>query len=357
MAGPKIRTLIVDDSVFVRTILRTALSQHPRIEVVGFASDGVEAIQKIKSLRPDVVTLDVEMPRMNGMMVLERVAGKVPVAFLMISTLTQAGARITFEALEKGAYDYVAKPKTGGFAGLPGFKERIHQKIIEAAQSKGRRRPMGATKGASTAPSLPPNRQRGWVIAIGISCGGPPTLMKMLPAFPSDFVPMLITQHMPAEFTASFAKHLDDASSMTVREAAHLDRPEPGTVLVAPGGKHMKLVRRGANLVVHLDSGAKVSGHKPSVDVLFDSVAQSCGPRAVGVIMTGMGSDGAKGITQMRQAGAWTIAQDETTSLVYGMPKEAVKANGVDHSVALQKIPRAIAKLLQRGEKKVAATV
>lgn len=180
--------------------------------------------------------------------------------------------------------------------------------------------------------------------------------MRMMPAFPSDFVPILITQHMPAEFTTTFAKHLDAVCNMDVREAVPGDRPQPGTVLVAPGSRHMKLVRQGMNLVVHLDGGEKVSGHRPSADVMFDSVARSCGSRAVGVIMTGMGSDGAIGITNMRQGGAWTIAQDEQTSLVYGMPKEAVKADGVDHILPLQKIPHAIAKLLLRGAKKAAVT-
>jgi len=347
----------VDDSTVVRKILRSALSQHPRIEVVGEAVDGVDGIKQISRLRPDVVTLDVEMPRLNGIGVLERVVGRVPISFVMVSTLTQAGARITFEALEKGAFDFVAKPESGGFAGLPEFRERLHEKVLGAAKYKGRRKHLArTTTGPTAAPSLPPNKQKAWIVAIGISCGGPQTLIKMMPAFPSDFVPILITQHMPAQFTPSFAKHLHETSHLTVREAAHLDRPTPGTALVAPGGKHMKLVRRGAHLVVHLDEGAKVSRHRPSVDVLFDSVAKCCGPRAVGVIMTGMGDDGAAGITRMRQAGAWTIGQDEETSLVYGMPQAAAKADGLDHVVPVGKIPLAVSKLLQRGVKKTAAT-
>ncbi len=355
--GNKVRTLIVDDSAMVRRILRSALSQHPRIEVVGEAVDGVEGIRKIARLRPDVVTLDVEMPRLNGIGVLERVVGKVPISFVMVSTLTQAGARITFEALDKGAFDFVAKPKSGGFAGLPEFRELLHEKVLGAAKCKGRREYLArTTKGSTAVPSLPPNKQKGWVVAIGISCGGPQTLIKMMPAFPSDFVPILITQHMPAEFTASFAKHLGDASNLVVREAVHMDRPEPGTALVAPGGQHMKLVRSGTSLVVHLDDGPKVSRHRPSVDVLFDSVAKCCGSRAVGVIMTGMGDDGAAGITRLRQAGAWTIGQDEESSLVYGMPQVADKAGGLDHVVSLQKIPLAVSKLLNRGVKKVATT-
>ena len=358
MAGSKIRTLIVDDSRLVRTILRTTLLQHPNIEVVGDACDGIEALEKIAALKPDVVTLDVEMPRLNGIGVLQRVVGKAPVGFVMVSTLTQAGARITFEALQKGAFDYVAKPKTGGFAGMPAFRERLHEKVLGAAKARGRQRLVDAARGGgTTAPSLPPNKQRGWAVAIGISCGGPQTLMQMLPMFPSDFVPILVTQHMPAQFTPSFAKHLDDACAMDVREAVHLDRPRPGTIFIAPGSKHMKLVRQGADLYIHLDEGPRVSGHRPSVDVLFDSVARSCSPRAVGVIMTGMGADGAVGMVRMRQAGAWTIAQDESTSLVYGMPKEAVKAGGVDHVVPLQKIPLAISKLLERGVKRARAAV
>ncbi len=358
MAGRKVRTLVVDDSSLIRTILKTSLSQHPEIEVVGAAEDGVQALKKIAALKPDVVTLDVEMPRLNGIGVLERVVGRAPVAFVMVSTLTQAGARITFEALSKGAFDYVAKPKTGGFAGVPAFRQRLQQLVLAAASSRGKRRPVAAAArpAGTAAPALPPNLERGWVVGIGISCGGPPTLTEMLPSFPSDFVPILITQHMPAQFTASFAKHLDDVCSMDVREAVQGDRPAPGTILVAPGGHHMKLVRQGASLVVRLDSGGKVSGHRPSADVMFDSIARSCGPRAVGVIMTGMGGDGAIGLGRMRNAGAWTIAQDEATSLVYGMPKEAVKAEAVDHIVPLPKIPLAVSRLLQRGVRRAPAT-
>lgn len=359
MAGRKVRTLIVDDSSLVRALLRTALQRHPQIEVVGFAVDGLDALEKISALKPDVVTLDVEMPNLNGIGVLDRVVGKAPVAFVMVSTLTQAGAGVTFEALQKGAFDYVAKPRSGGFAGLPAFHERLYEKVLGAARTRGRRPRLTAppSQAATTAPSLPPNKARAWVVAIGISCGGPPTLMEMLPQFPSDFVPILIAQHMPAEFTASFAKHLNGACSMEVREAAHLDRLQPGTILVAPGSKHMKLVRRGTNLIVQLDGGEKVSGHRPSVDVLFESVARCCGPRAVGVIMTGMGSDGAASLAQMRNAGAWTIAQDQKTSIVYGMPKEAVRLDGADHIVPLPKIPYAVAKLMQRGQKKATAKV
>lgn len=354
MAGPKIRILVVDDSEFVRTVVRAALTAHPRIEVVGEASDGVEALQMIARLRPDVVTLDVEMPRMNGIQVLDRAAGRVPVSFVMCSTLTRAGARITFDALQRGAFDYVAKP-TKGLAARREFREDLWAKVVAAAKAKGRRPIAKATGTLSTAPSLPPSKVKGWVVAIGISCGGPPTLAKMLPAFPSDFPPILITQHMPPEFTESFAKHLDAACSMTVTQAKDGDAPEPGRVLVAPGSAHMKLVRQGIKLTVRLDPGEKVTGHRPSVDVMFDSVARCCGPRAVGVIMTGMGADGALGLARMARAGAWTIAQDEETSLVYGMPKAAVAGGCVDHVLPLPKIPAAVSKLMQRGARVTAS--
>ncbi len=355
MADRPIRVLIVDDSSLVRSVLRSSLTQHPLIEVVGQAEDGLAALAQIDALQPDVVTLDVEMPRLNGIGVLERVASRSNLSVLMVSTLTQAGARVTMEALQKGAFDYITKPQRG-FAGSPEFRKALHDKVIAAARGKGRRRILAAAKGPSAAPSLPPNQQRGWIVAIGISCGGPQTLIKMMPSFPSDFPPILITQHMPAEFTRSFAKHLDDACSMSAKEAGHGEKVQPGTIYVAPGGQHMRLKRRGVDLKIELDDGPLVSGHRPSVDALFDSVADACGPRAVGVIMTGMGADGAVGLQKMRRAGAWTIAQDEETSLVFGMPKEAIKADAADHVVGLNNIPFGIAKLMQRGSKSASPT-
>ena len=347
--GGKVRVLVVDDSAMIRAILRTALAQHPMIEVIGFAVDGVDALSKIASLRPDVVTLDVEMPRLNGLGVLQRVAGKVPVSFVMISTLTRAGANITFEALRRGAFDYVAKPESGGIAGLPDFRASVQEKVLAAARAKGRARRIFGSASASAAPTLPPNRVRGWVVAIGISCGGPPTLAEMLPAFPSDFVPIIITQHMPAQFTGAFARQLDQACAMCVKEAEDGESLAQGTILIAPGDRHLRLRRTGVGLQVALDSGPKVSGHRPSVDVMLAAAAQCCPRRCVGVVMTGMGSDGARGLAQLKQAGGRTIAQDEDTSLVYGMPKAAADAGCVDHVVPLPKIPHAIARLLNAG--------
>ncbi|MBU0640972.1 MAG: chemotaxis response regulator protein-glutamate methylesterase [Planctomycetes bacterium] len=346
MAARRVRTLIVDDSAFIRTIVRNALSQHPQIDVVGMASDGVEALQMIAKLRPDVVTLDVEMPRLHGLGVLDRVAGKVPVAFVMVSTLTQKGARITFEALRRGAFDFVAKPDRAGIAAMPEFRTELHAKVLAAAQNKGRVRKFLGGDAPTAAPTLPPNKARGWLVAIGISCGGPQTLTQMLPAFPSDFVPILVTQHMPAGFTTSFARHLDECCAMSVREAQDGDQIRQGTILIAPGSHHMGLRRCGVDLRVKLDDGAKVSGHRPSADYMFSAVARVCGPRSVGVIMTGMGSDGAQGISEISKAGGRTVAQDEETSLVFGMPKVAIEGGCVDQIVPLPKLPMAIARVL-----------
>ena len=352
MSSGPVRVLIVDDSAVVRAILSNALVSDPRIDVVGLAVDGRDALVKMHALRPDVVTLDVEMPRLNGLGVLQRIPARTPIAFLMVSSLTQSGAQITMEALQKGAFDFIAKPRAGGMTGSSGFRERLCERVLAAARNKHRRRVMASAPRPSVAPSLPPSQARGWVVAIGISCGGPQTLMKMLPAFPSDFPPILVTQHMPAAFTPSFACHLDAACAMTVREATHLARVERGHIYVAPGSRHLRVVRRNALLTLELDAGPRISGHRPSVDALFDSVAHFCGPMGIGVIMTGMGSDGAEGLLRMRESGGWTMAQDEETSLVYGMPKEAARIGAADGIVSLREIPVTIARLMQRGPKK-----
>lgn len=350
MGERKIRVLVVDDSSMIRAILRSSLGQHPMIEVVGLAADGLEAVTQIKALRPDVVTLDVEMPNMNGLQLLERAAGKIPVGFVMVSTLTQTGARITLEALRLGAFDYVTKPQPGNRAALDEFKSELQQKVIAANAAKGRRRVI--TNGTpSAAPSLPPNSARGWIVGIGISCGGPQTLHRMLPAFPSDFVPILVTQHMPAEFTKSFSEHLDAACAMEVREGVEGEKIRSGVIYIAPGSHHMRLRRRGVDLVLSLDGGPKVSGHRPSADVMLASIAEACGSRCAGVIMTGMGSDGANGIQQIHHAGGWTLSQDEATSLVYGMPKAAAQTGCIDFVEPLSKLPASIAGVLAKGER------
>jgi two-component system chemotaxis response regulator CheB len=348
-----IRVLVVDDSAIIRAIIGRALTQDPLIEVIGTAVDGIDALTKIRSLRPDVVTLDVEMPRLNGIGVLERVVGKAPVNFLMVSTLTQVGARVTFEALQKGAVDYIAKPTAAGKAAYrssrPSSSRRCGRPPAHGPAGVSRRVPPRARRQRSAQPGA------GFVVAIGISCGGPQTLHQMLPAFPSDFVPIVLTQHMPAQFTGPFAQHLDRDCAMNVREARDGEPLEQGTILVAPGDRHLKIVRRGAHLYTALDAGPLVTGHRPSVDVMFKSLAAACGPRAIGVIMTGMGRDGAEGIVELSKAGAYTIGQDEETSYVYGMPKAAAATGCLDHVAPLPQIPAMVARLLTAPQKSVVA--
>jgi two-component system chemotaxis response regulator CheB len=357
--GPLIRTLVVDDSPVVRNILTRALDNHPRIQVVGQAVDGVDACQKISALRPEVVTLDVEMPRLNGIGVLERVAGKLPIGFVMVSTLTETGAKITFEALQKGAIDYVTKP-TGTQRASREFQEEVQRKVLTAYSARKRTTQLakaGSTgSGPATIPMLPPNKIRGWLVGIGISCGGPQTLNQMLPAFPSDFGPILVTQHMPADFTRPFAEKLNTRCAMRVVEAEDNQVIEAGTIYIAPGSKHLGVRKVGVQLRTRLDAGPAVTGHKPSVDYMFDSLSQLHSTRVVGIVMTGMGRDGTKGIEKLHAAGCWTMAQDQATSLVYGMPKAAAQTGLIDQIVGLADIPKTVARLMQRGVRPVTAT-
>lgn len=356
---PLIRTLVVDDSPVIRNIISQTLSAHPQIQVVGTAVDGIDAVQKIGTLRPDVVTLDVEMPRLNGIGVLDRVAGKLPIGFLMVSTLTEEGAKVTLEALEKGAIDYVTKP-TGHQRASRAFQEEVQRKVLLTYKARKRVTRFRPTSGSATqqsaAPKLPPNKITGWVVGIGISCGGPQTLKEVLPAFPSDFVPILVTQHMPAEFTGPFARKLDDRCAMRVVEAKNNDKIEQGTIYIAPGNMHLGLSRVGVQLRIKLDNGPMVSGHKPAADFMFGAIAKYCKAQSIGVVMTGMGRDGAEGIQALSKNGAWTIAQDEKSSLVYGMPKAAAQTGVIDQIVTLNDIPKSIAQLMQRGPRPAPAT-
>lgn len=346
-----IRVMIVDDSAIVRGIIRRGLANRRDIEVVGQAADGADALRLLPQLRPDVVTLDVEMPKMNGLAVLQRAAGKVPVAFIMVSTLTKNGANVTLEALRGGAFDYITKPDTATLTSEQDFHESLYRKIRAAAHAKHHRRrvaPAQTAAGATTAPKLPPNKTRGWLVGIGISCGGPQTLYEMLPAFPSDFVPILITQHMPAAFTGPFAAQLDNQCAMHVKEAEDGEQIVGGTVYIAPGSHHLRLRRIGLELRVALDGGPKVSGHRPAADVMFESLAQHARGQVVGVVMTGMGRDGANGIQKIKASGGVALAQDEASSLVYGMPKAAFETGVMDGVVSLDDLPHAIARAMSR---------
>lgn len=337
-----IRVLIVDDSVFMRSMLKSALDGAPGIEVVGTAMNGQDGLKKIASLKPDVVTLDVEMPGLSGLEVLERVMKDGPLPIVMVSTKTQKGAQATLDALRLGAVDYVAKPLGEKSASLQSFRTKVQRAVEAAAQSN--RKTLGRNLVAVPTSQGVEDFPDSTVVAIGISAGGPATLHEMVPAFPEQFPPIVITQHMPADFTGPFATRLDAVARVTVREAEDGQPLMPGELLIAPGNKHLRVVKKGRKLVAGLDNGPKVSGFRPSVDVLFESVASTVGSMAIGVIMTGMGCDGSVGVRLLKKHDATTIAQDQATSIVYGMPKAAFDTGCIDSVVPLQQIPNEIIK-------------
>ncbi|MBI5865935.1 MAG: chemotaxis response regulator protein-glutamate methylesterase [Planctomycetes bacterium] len=344
MPEPRFRVLVVDDSVFMRTILKDALARSPELEVIGSAQNGNDGLQAILTLRPDVVTLDVEMPGLNGIQVLERVMRERPTPIVVVSTKTQLGASLTVEALEKGAIECVAKPLARD-ATLERFREAVVRAVLAAAQSS-RRNLVGAGKRAVIASPTADVPLDG-IVAIGISAGGPQTLHQLLPAFPARFPPILVTQHMPAGFTKPFAERLNAACKGTVVEAAGGETLTPGHIYIAPGDKHLLVSIRGSKPVTHLSAGPKVSGFRPSVDALFDSLKESAS-RTVAVVMTGMGCDGSAGVRTLKRLGAYTIAQDRETSIVYGMPKAAAETGAIDQIAPLCEIPGAIAGGLKR---------
>lgn len=321
----RVRVLVVDDSPTIRGIITAALRRDQEIEVVGGAGDPIEAREAIKALNPDVITLDVEMPRMSGIEFLEKIMRLRPMPVIMVSTLTQAGAAVSVEALELGAVDCVGKPDFDDLA----------QKVKAAARA--RVRPLGER---GQAPVLPKGvyHPTGAILAIGSSTGGVEALIAMLSCFPENCPPTLITQHMPATFTASFAARLDRKCAPKVEEAANGAPIGPGQIYLAPGGATHLEVQGGAHPRCKLVEAPPVNGHRPSVDVLFGSVARVAGAHAVGVILTGMGCDGARGLKQMRDAGARTLGQDEASSVVYGMPKAAFESGAVERQVSLRSI-------------------
>ena len=342
----KIRVLIVDDSATMRSLIAAALRKDPDIDIVGQAGDPLEAREAIKVLNPDVITLDVEMPNMNGLDFLEKIMRLRPTPVIMISTLTQAGADATLTALEFGAVDCVGKPVAGGvgdaisaFSGLP---ERVK------AAAGARLRPLAANAGRNVParPSPTPTdtgfRTNGRLVAIGASTGGVEALLAVISRFPANCPPTVITQHMPGTFTRSFAERLNRSTAATVEEAYDGAPLDTGRIYLAPGGAtHLEVVG-GAGLRCRLIDGDPVNGHRPSVDVLFHSLAKVVSGRAVGAILTGMGRDGAKGLLAMRQAGAVTIAQDEGSCVVYGMPKVAMEIGAAQKQLSLERIGSAI---------------
>jgi len=331
----KIRVLCVDDSALVRGLMTEIINSHDDMEVVAVAPDPLVARELIKQHNPDVLTLDVEMPRMDGLDFLEKLMRLRPMPVVMVSSLTERGGETTLRALELGAIDFVTKPKLGIRHGMLEYAELIADKIRAAARA--RLRPVSAAMQAA-----PPVRLRSpfasseKLVMVGASTGGTEAIREVLRPLPPDSPAILVTQHMPAGFTRSFAQRLDALCAVTVREAAHGERVLPGHVYLAPGGDtHMKLGRSGANYVNELEASEPVNRHRPSVDVLFRSAAEAAGANAIGVILTGMGRDGAAGLLAMRQAGAHTLAQDEASCVVFGMPREAIALGAADEVVPL----------------------
>ena len=361
MSTPKIRVLCIDDSALVRSLMTEIISSQPDMMVCATAPDPLVARELIKQHNPDVLTLDVEMPRMDGLDFLERLMRLRPMPVVMVSSLTERGSEITMRALELGAVDFVSKPKVGIRDGLLDYSHLIADKIRAAAKSKVR--PLAARASASTgaAPSgapVPVSPLRNMLvsteklIAIGASTGGTEAIKEVLMLLPSDAPAVMITQHMPAGFTKSFAKRLDSLCRIAVKEAEHGERMLPGHAYIAPGDFHLSLARSGANYVAALSDAAPVNRHRPSVDVLFNSVAEFAGKNAIGVILTGMGKDGAVGMAAMRRAGAYTFAQDEASCVVYGMPREAVLIGAACESVPLQQMTHHVMqKLMSMGER------
>ncbi len=335
----KIKVLVIDDSALIRTLLTEIINSQPDMQVVGAAPDPLIARDMIKQLNPDVLTLDVEMPKMDGLDFLERLMRLRPMPVVMVSTLTERGSEITLRALELGATDFVTKPKMSIADGMREYTDLIADKIRAASQAKMTSLPSATIKGAaqSAAPAALRNPliSSEKLIIVGASTGGTEAIKAFLLGMPSDCPGILITQHMPAGFTKSFASRLDGLCQISVQEAAGGERVLPGHAYIAPGDKHLLLARSGANYVTQLSDAEPVSRHKPSVDVLFESAAVSAGKNAIGVILTGMGKDGAAGMAKMKEAGAYNFAQDEASCVVFGMPKEAIAHGGVDEVTAL----------------------
>lgn len=335
----KIRVLCVDDSALIRSLMTEIINGHPDMEVVAVAPDPLVARELIKVHDPDVLTLDVEMPRMDGLDFLERLMRLRPMPVVMVSSLTERNSEVTLRALELGAVDFVTKPKLGLRDSLMEYSDYIADKIRAAAHS--RPRPLAA-RVADMAPVrrlAPVFSTTEKLIAIGASTGGTEAIRQVLEPMPAGSPAILITQHMPAGFTRSFVQRLDHICELQVHEAEDGNRVLPGHVYLAPGGvAHMKLAKSGANYIVRLEASAPVNRHRPSIDVLFHSVAQVAGKNAVGVLLTGMGKDGALGLLAMKQAGAVTLAQDEATCVVFGMPREALHIGAADEALPLPSI-------------------
>jgi two-component system chemotaxis response regulator CheB len=357
----KTRVIVVDDSALVRSLLTEIINRQPDMECIGAAADPLIAREMIRELNPDVITLDVEMPRMDGLDFLARLMRLRPMPVVMISTLTERGAEVTMKALELGALDFVSKPRIGVADGLKDLSSQIVDKIRVAAVAKihrtlvpssgtGAAAPVNKAPSSSTVAHAPATNSLGRIsteklICIGASTGGTEAIREVLTALPADSPGVVITQHMPPGFTASFAARLDSLCKISVREAANGDRILPGHAYIAPGGKQFSITRSGANYVAVVQDGEPVNRHRPSVEVLFLSCAQFAGPNAFGVMLTGMGNDGAAAMKVMREKGSYNYVQDEASCVVFGMPREAIHEGAAHEVLPLNKIAPA---LLQR---------
>lgn len=341
-----IKVLIVDDSALIREVLSRTLGKDGDIVVVGTAEDPLEAREKIKTLNPDVVTLDIEMPNMNGLQFLEKLMRLHPLPVVMVSTLTTKGASETLLALELGAVDFVAKPNATLSGGLDAFGENLRQKVRAASNADVRSRAMKAT--APIVQVRTAAAPRGSLIAIGASTGGVEAIRVVLSTMPTDCPPIVIAQHMPPGFTSRFAARLDEVTDLKVVEAEDRMPLENGRAYVAKGDFHLRVERSSGQLKCRLSQDELASGHRPSVDVLFESVAKSIGPMAVGAILTGMGRDGARGLKLMRAAGAYTVGQSQSSALVYGMPRVAFDEGAVIEQAPVEQITAKLAAALTR---------
>lgn len=351
----KTRVLIVDDSALMRGLLAEMINAAPDLEVVGAAPDAVVAREMIKALNPDVLTLDFHMPKMDGMEFLDRLMRLRPMPVVMVSSFTEAGSETTLKALELGAVDFIGKPRADGAKRMEDYAEELIEKIRAAKGARLRRPPAPRTGTASpvlvtpVAP-LPAARSgaSGKIIFVGASTGGTEAIKDFLLGLPADCPPVLIVQHMPEAFTASFARRLDGLCAPRVIEAQGNEKVESGNVYIAPGHSHLRIRRAPAGYVTELLATEPVNRHRPSVDVLFDSAASLVGRQGVGVILTGMGKDGAQGLLRMRQAGARTFGQDEASCVVYGMPREAFLVGAVEEQWGLDEIPRRVLQAASR---------
>ncbi len=368
-----IKVLVVDDSAFMRKALSTLLEKDPDIKICGTATNGQEAVDLVPQLDPDVITMDIEMPRMDGLTALQHIMSKNPRPVLMVSSLTTEGAEVTLKALDYGAMDFIPKPKSTVSLDIIYLEKELAEKVKAVSRRRAFMRPLrsplpqtapkvpcppatslrpgprpipaSSTSSTNTAPcvlNLPAGRSARDVLAIGVSTGGPPAVQKILSALPADFpVPIMIAQHMPAAFTGPFARRLDSLCAINVKEADHTERLKPGWAYISPGGKHIRLEQRGG-LIVTVSEDPKEALYKPSANVLMESVGKTLGRRALGVILTGMGSDGLEGVRILKEKGGRALAQSESTCVVYGMPKAIVDAKLADEVVDLDQMAAAI---------------